>query len=113
MSVNEVDTGVYELTRAQRGVVMSRLVMGHGGQWTIGQLVRLDGDIDEQVLHRALTAVALDAEPMFVRIDEVAMTQVPCPTEVPRIDVIDVTDRPDPEAAALEVAAQRLRQPFD
>ncbi len=47
MSVDEVGTDVSELTRAQRGVVMSRLVLGHGGQWTISQLIRLDGDLDE------------------------------------------------------------------
>ncbi|MCS3781443.1 non-ribosomal peptide synthetase [Tsukamurella ocularis] len=113
MTVNEAETDVYQLTRAQRGVVMSRVVLGHGGQWTISQLVRLDGDIDEAVLHRALTAVALTAEPMFVRIDEASMTQAPCAPGVPRIDVFDVSDRTEPEAAALEVAAQRLRQPFD
>ena len=99
------------LTRAQEHVLAARAADGQGPLWTISEYIVLDGDVDDAVLRRAAAYVATAAEPLVVRIDEKAHTQVTGAGTTVVVEEIDLRRAADPEEAARRFAADRLASP--
>jgi non-ribosomal peptide synthetase component F/SAM-dependent methyltransferase/acyl carrier protein len=76
---------------------------------------RLRGPLDVVVLHRALNEIVVRHEALrttFPVIDETPMQVIGAPAPVP-IEFVDLTNEPDPPAAAADAARQEARRQFD
>src|SRR4051794_28275715 len=98
----------------QRLWLVDRLEPG-STSYTMPFLARLSGTLDAGALERALTALVGRHETLrttFFEAEDDGYQRVSDPEPVP-LELVDISDAADPEAAAREVAAHRLAQPFD
>src|SRR5690606_20978748 len=80
-----------------------------------GQYLELEGPIDTAAFARAVDLVTADADLLSMRIDATGSEPVVVidPSRSPVVRIIDLRDRPDPRAAALDAMWADMRTPVD
>ncbi|MEV3904905.1 amino acid adenylation domain-containing protein [Mycobacterium sp. NPDC050551] len=113
----ELDDRALPLTRGQLDIWLAQKTGGFGAKWQLGELLRIDGDIDPGLLQRAIVQAVREAEPLraaFFEVDgEVFQRAVDYP-DVPlaRYDLIGSPD-PEQEVHRTISAIQRTLMPLD
>ncbi|MFC5286678.1 amino acid adenylation domain-containing protein [Actinokineospora guangxiensis] len=103
------------LTAAQTGMWLAQQVERANPVYSIAERVDITGALDPVLFERAVRAVVADAEALRLRFDEVdgdpRQAVEPVPDHV--LTIVDLSARPDPEAAADEWVRSGAREPVD
>jgi amino acid adenylation domain-containing protein/non-ribosomal peptide synthase protein (TIGR01720 family) len=115
MSMPEPAREWLPLTAAQTGMWLAQQVERANPVYSIAERVDITGALDPGLFERAVRAVVADAEALRLRFDEVdgdpRQAVGPVPEHV--LDIVDLSARPDPEAAADEWVSSGAREPVD
>ncbi|MDA2890725.1 amino acid adenylation domain-containing protein [Mycolicibacterium sp. BiH015] len=110
----ELSDRAFPLTRAQLDIWLEQ-EMGHfGAEWQFGLLVRIEGAIERDALEWSISRVIREAETVRVSITEVDGSVYQTAVDYPDVELefYDVSDEPDPVAAAEAMALSMQRTPM-
>lgn len=111
------DGSALELTSAQLGIWNAQRLEPDSRYYLVGDVVELrgPGPIDVELVAEAIRATTEEAESLRLRVFETPAgpRQVISDEPVPRPRIVDVSDRPDPEAAAEALVADERRSAAD
>lgn len=102
------------LTRGQLDIWLARETVHSGAEWHLGLFAKVQGAVDRDALQWAIRRVVREAEPIratFVEADGQVFQRV---RDYPDVEaaVFDVSDAPDPEHKAREIASSIQRTPM-
>ena len=112
----ELDNRALPLTRGQLDIWLAQEAGGFGAKWQLGELLRIEGTLDPDLLRWAIRQAVREAEPIraaFSQVDgQVFQTPVDYPdVELARYDLIDSQD-PAQDAYRLASSIQRTLMPL-
>ncbi|WP_159046002.1 non-ribosomal peptide synthetase, partial [Streptomyces sp. WM6372] len=104
-----------ELSTAQTGIWFGHQLDPSGHAYNIAEYVDFRGDIDVALFQEACRQAFRESEALHQRFSEgpEGVRQTIDPSLVPDVGYMDVSGRPDPEAAAREWMRADLRRPVD
>ncbi|MGW8703226.1 amino acid adenylation domain-containing protein, partial [Streptomyces eurythermus] len=113
MSAEERDR--LPLTSPQFGIWVAQQLDPESCAYHIAEYLEIHGAVDPGTFEKALRIMIAESECLNVRFeeDEGRVWQIPQRALPLELEVVDVSDRPDPEAAALEHMREVLAQPTD
>ncbi|WP_406209734.1 amino acid adenylation domain-containing protein [Kitasatospora sp. NBC_01560] len=104
-----------ELTAAQAGILAAQRIDPDNPAYNVGQYVRIDGELDEQLLEAALRRTLTEADGLHIRLagPQERTTRVPAGFDaeawaLPRLDTSGATD---PLGAAVTLVREQLAVP--
>ncbi|MBL3669465.1 amino acid adenylation domain-containing protein, partial [Streptomyces sp. M2CJ-2] len=105
------------LTAAQTGVWFAQQLNPQNTVFNIGQFFEVDGPVDQRLFETALRRVVAEAETLRVRFAELDGTPVQYVVPAEELDwqphTVDVSEEPDPWAAARDWMDRDLARPLD
>ncbi len=111
----ELENGVFPLTRAQLDIWLANET-GHqtGAEWQAGLLMKIDGELDLEVLEWAVQRVTQEAEPIRAAFFEDGGHIYQRAIEYPEIELAfyDLSGSDDPDRAVQETALSIQRTPM-
>ncbi|WP_432076696.1 non-ribosomal peptide synthetase, partial [Streptomyces wuyuanensis] len=115
MRVSEEQNEYTELSTAQTGIWFGHQLDPSGHAYNIAEYVDFRGDIDVALFQEACRQAFRESEALHLRFSEgpEGVRQTADPNLVPDVGYNDVSDRPDPEAAARDWMHADLRRPVD
>ncbi|MGE2719567.1 non-ribosomal peptide synthetase, partial [Mycolicibacterium celeriflavum] len=113
----ELENRVFPLTRGQLDIWLAQKSGSFGTKWQLGELLRIDGALDPDLLTQAITHVVREAEPLraaFFEIDgQVRQRLVDYPdVELARYE-LNGSEDPAHDALRLASSIQRTQMPLD
>ncbi|RAV12707.1 non-ribosomal peptide synthetase, partial [Mycolicibacterium sp. GF69] len=112
----DLENGALPLTRGQLDIWLAHESGSFGAKWQLGELLRIEGAIDPDLLERAIVAVVREAEPLRARFFEVDGRVLQQPVDYPNVSLAryELTGSQDSAQDALRLAAeiQRAQMPL-
>ncbi|WP_217155098.1 non-ribosomal peptide synthetase [[Mycobacterium] fortunisiensis] len=110
----ELKDGALPLTRAQLDIWLAQETGHSDTDWQIGLLIKIDGELDRDVLQWAIERAMREAEPVrvsFFEADGHVFQKAIDHPDIP-LDFYDLTDSDDPTQAAQQMALSIQRTPM-
>ena len=105
---------IYRLTRGQRDIWLAQGTGSFGVKWQLGELLRIEGALDPDLVERAIVQAVRDAEPLRAAFFEVDDQVLQTPLDYPNVSVpcYDLTGSPDPARDAHRLASSIQLEPM-
>ncbi len=105
---------MYPLTRGQRDIWLAQGTGSFGVKWQLGELLRIEGALDPDLVERAIVQAVRDAEPLRAAFFEVDDQVLQTPLDYPNVAVprYDLTGSPDPARDAHRLASSIQLEPM-
>jgi amino acid adenylation domain-containing protein/non-ribosomal peptide synthase protein (TIGR01720 family) len=103
---------VFPLTRGQRDIWLAHETGSFGAKWQLGELLRIEGAVDPDLVHRAIVQAVHDAEPLRAAFFEVDGLVLQTPVDYPDVDLAryDLVGSQDPAREAYRLASSIQRE---
>ena len=95
------------LTRGQLDIWLAQKTGSFGAKWQLGELLRIEGAVDPDLVHRAIVQAVGDAEPLRAAFFEEDGLVLQSPVDYPDVDLAryDLTGSQDPAREAYRRAS--------
>ncbi|WP_051773736.1 non-ribosomal peptide synthetase [Streptomyces sp. NRRL S-237] len=109
------DRGPLPLTPPQNGVWFAQQLDPTRLDYTIAEYLEIRGAVDPELLAEAVRTTVAGTETLCVRFAEVdgVVHQIPAGTPALRMETVDVSDHPDPDAESERLMRAELARPTD
>ncbi|MFF5488382.1 amino acid adenylation domain-containing protein [Streptomyces virginiae] len=109
------DRGPLPLTPPQNGVWFAQQLDPTRLDYTIAEYLEIRGAVDPELLAEAVRTTVAGTETLCVRFAEVdgVVHQIPAGTPPLRMETVDVSDHPDPDAESERLMRAELARPTD
>ncbi|MFF3620980.1 amino acid adenylation domain-containing protein [Streptomyces sp. NPDC002467] len=109
------DRGPLPLTPPQNGVWFAQQLDPTRLDYTIAEYLEIRGAVDPELLAEAVRTTVAGTETLCVRFAEVdgVVRQIPAGPPPLRMETVDVSDRPDPDAESERLMRAELARPTD
>ncbi|WP_415823011.1 condensation domain-containing protein, partial [Mycobacterium senriense] len=112
----ELDDLVLPLTRGQLDIWIAQKTGSFGAKWQLGELIRIQGAIEPELLQRSIVQAVREAEPLRAGFLELNGKVFQKPVDYPDVELAryDLTGSPDPaqDAHRLASSIQRILMPL-
>jgi len=115
MTPGPPDEGIPPLTSAQRGILAGHLLAPEPAAYNTAEYVFIDGPLDPELFERALRTAVAEADALNVRIVDGPDGPGQRLGAAPKwaLDIVDLSECPDPYAAEQAWMAEEVSRPLD